>query len=258
MRLALMCLILCLPMRTAVAQSSVDSVLHAVEALYTSGSYAQAELEARRLIESELLSDSLHTVGEQWVAFALVAQGKPALAREHFASILRRQPSYELDPITTSPKILVVFSEARAAFRSAQLKQADTSIAQKGVTPGRATFRTLLFPGWEQLYQGRTTVGMVFLGAGVATLGAGIALEFLRRSARSDYLSATNPADIDAKYDTYNRYHQAEIYAFVGFAIVYLASEIEVFTYDSAVTLSAGPINPDLASSGFTLSFRLP
>ena len=64
--------------------------------------------------------------------------------------------------------------------------------------------------------------------AGIAALGTGIALEFLRAETRSEYLAATVPADIASKYSTYNKTRKAEIWAFAAFAAVYLASQIDV------------------------------
>lgn len=216
------------------AQLSPDSTLQLVGTLYAAGSYAQAELEARRLLEHDLPGDSVKNLAEQWVAFALVAQGRTASAKDHFVNILNRQPSYDLDPVLTSPKILSVFNEARVAFRSSKpLTSATPAEKFAGIT-----FRTLLFPGWEQLYGGRTTAGTIFLGAGIATLGTGIVLEFARADAHDEYLAATSPDEIEQKYTTYNHIRTAEIWAFVAFGAVYLASEIDVFTNSPPVSLA--------------------
>ena len=137
---------------------------------------------------------------------------------------MERQPEYEQDPVLTSPKIIAVFTEARSAHRAAaQLRGGPT-----GDSPRSITYRTLLFPGWEQLHRGRSTPGVIFLGTGIAALGTGIALEFLRAETRSEYLAATVPADIASKYSTYNKTRKAEIWAFAAFAAVYLASQIDV------------------------------
>jgi hypothetical protein len=224
-------------------QLSVDSAIQIVDSLYSSGAFSQAELEARRLLENDMLSDSVRTLAEQWVAFALVAQERPDLAREHFIRILRRYPSYELDPILTSPKILLIFNEAKATFHTQV--QGRTSQGGPEIRPSPdITYRTILFPGWEQLYHGRTTVGTVFLGAGVVTLGSGIVLEFKRSAARSEYLAATTPEDIESKYEAYDRTRKAEMWAFAAFAAVYFASEIDVFAYSSSVSLSLRPADP--------------
>jgi hypothetical protein len=239
------------------AQSSTDSVLVMVESLYASGAYANAELEARRLMEHPLLSDSVHVLAEQWIAFALVAQGKPILAKEHFTRILRRRPEHELDPVFTSPKILVVFNEARAAVRARRGSEIDSSSIRLVPDSHPITFRAMLFPGWEQLHQGRTTKGAIFFGAGVATIGTGIVMEFLRSSARNNYLSASTTDEIESRYQTYDRYYKAETFAFVAFAVVYLASEIDVFTSDSPVSLSSRTTRPANQGNSLTLAIRL-
>jgi hypothetical protein len=239
------------------AQSSVDSVLTAVESLYSSGAYANAELEARRLKDIPILSDSVRVIAEQWIAFALVAQGRPILARDHFLEILRRRPEHELDPVFTSPKILTVFNEARVLARARRGMESDTSGLKFPAIPEPISYRTILFPGWEQLYQGRTTTGAIFLGAGVAAFGTGIAMEILRSSARNKYLSATTPAETDSRYRSYNTYYKAEMIAFVAFAIVYVVSEIDVLTFDSPISIVAASRDSSPGSS-LTLAIRLP
>jgi hypothetical protein len=239
------------------AQSSADSVLAVVETSYSSGAYANAELEARRLVENPILSDSIHVLAEQWIAFALVAQGNPGLAKEHFLRILGKHPAHELDPVFTSPKILVVFNEARAAARGRRSVQIDTSAMSLSPNPEPISFRTILFPGWEQFHQGRTTTGVVYFGAGVATLGTGIAMEFLRSAARNDYLSASTPNEIESRYQTYRRYSKAETVAFVAFAVVYVASEIDVFTTDSPISSPSSAIGSTDRGATITLALHL-
>ncbi len=257
-RLILLFLLFYLFTGLAAAQTSIESALRAVDSLYAAGSYSRAELEARRLLENDLLSDSVRIAAEQWVAFALVAQERPALAKEHFITILQRQPAHELDPILTSPKILAVFNDARATFLASRAQEVNPSTDQKGGVPKGITFRTILFPGWEQWYHGRTPTGPILVGAGVATLGAGITFEFLRRSARQDYLAATTPEGIASTYDTYNRYRKAEAYSFIAFAVVYAVSEIEVFLHNSPVTVSPAPVTSEIRGTGLTVQFALP
>jgi hypothetical protein len=106
------------------------------------------------------------------------------------------------------------------------------------------------------MYQGRPTPGAVFLGAGIATLGTGIALEFVRSNARTRYLGATQAAEIESRYQTYNRAQKAEAWAFAAFAVLYLASEIDVFT--NSASLSIGPAEHSASNGGvqMTLSLR--
>ncbi len=258
MRLVLLCLVLFLPAGMVRTQTAVDSTLRQVDSLYTAGSYSQAELEARRFLENDLLSDSLRVAAEQWVAFSLVAQEKSALAKEHFLAILRLRPSHELDPVLTSPKILAVFNDARATYLAMRAQEASGSSVPADRPVEGITFRTIVFPGWDQWYHGRTPVGPLLVGAGVATLGSGIVLAFMRKSAHQDYLAATAPEDIDSKYNTYNRYAKAEGYCFAAFAAIYLLSEIDVFLHDSPVAFSPAPMGSTVAGSGLKVMLTIP
>lgn len=231
-----------------------DSTLKAANRLYDAGSYESAELTARRLMEQGPMADSIRMEAERIIAFSLVAQGKTELAREHFESILAVNPSFEFDPILTSPKILTVFREAK--LRSSAARKASI-VADKKDKPvlSDITFRTILFPGWEQYYQGRTDVGLVFMSAGVLSLGSAIEFEILRAPARRDYLAATLPADIASKYRSYNRYYRGEVYSFIAFAAVYIASEFDVFL-NRGRSVEIQLSTDEAKGSGLVLSLR--
>lgn len=207
---------------------SLLSSLNNIEMLYNGGQYLSAELEARRMFELAELNDSTKVQLEKWIAFALIAQGKSTLAKERFVALLNIDGTFELDPILTSPKILSVFNDARVKFIS-QKKTKTVDSTQQSVQYS-VSYRTVVFPGWEQFYQGRTTQAYLYGGAGIISLSSGIVFEILRSNARKEYLSAASLSDISSKYDSYNSYRKAEIYSFAAFALVYVVSEIDVFT----------------------------
>ncbi len=204
------------------------SSLNDIEILYNNGQYLSAELEARRMFEQTELNDSTKVQLEKWIAFALIAQGKSSLAKERFVALLNIDGTFELDPILTSPKILSVFNDARVKYIS-QKKTKIVDSTQQSVQYS-VSYRTIVFPGWEQFYQGRTTSGYLYGAAGIISLSSGIVFDILRSDARKEYLSAVSPSDISSKYDSYNSYRKAEIYSFAAFALVYIVSEIDVFT----------------------------
>jgi hypothetical protein len=212
---------------------SAFSNLGDIDSLYSNGQYLSAELEARRMYEQAGLNDSTKVQLEKWIAFSLIAQGKPSLAKERFVSLLNIDGVFELDPILTSPKILSVFNDARVKFIS-QKKNATMDSLQhvSALQPLQysVSYRTMIFPGWEQFNQGRTSSGYIYGGVGIVTLTSGMVFEFLRSNARKKYLAATILSDISSQYDSYNSYRKAEIYSFTAFAFVYIASEIDVFT----------------------------
>ncbi len=221
-------------------KSSADSLLSAVESFYNSAQYSSAELEARRLYESERISDSVKVQCEKWIAFSLIAQGKPNQARERFVNILTVNPDFDLDRVFTSPKILAIFNDARSKFLS-QKKSIDTTHFIAANHSHQLSFRSVVFPGWEQIHQEENTKGFILFGTGAISLGAGIAFEILRSSARDSYMKAATPSDIASKYQTYNRYRKAEIYSFISFGVIYIISEIDLFNYPSAYSLTLTP-----------------
>ena len=154
---------------------------------------------------------------------------------------MKIDPDYDLDPILTSPKILAVYNDARSVFLSSRRSQSSGEPTAMLLQRNQMTFRTLLFPGWEQLYQGKSTKGLIFLGAGAAALSSGIVFEMLRSDARTEYLNASLPSDIATKYDSYNTYRKAEIYSFIAFAAVYIVSEIDVVSSQDLPDISYHP-----------------
>ncbi len=221
--------------------NTIDSTLKEIELFYVNGQYLSAELEARRMSEETNLNDSVKVQIEKWIAFSLIAQGKSSLAKDRFIALLTIDGTFELDPILTSPKILYVFNDARVKYQSIKKNiKADSvqsAAQQQQFYRSSISYRTIIFPGWEQFHQGREISGYIFSGAGAVTLISGIACELLRSNARDEYRNAKTPAEISAKYDTYNNYRKAEIYSFTAFIVIYLASEVDVFT-QSDVSIS--------------------
>ncbi len=205
--------ILFLCAKTTAQQSSIDSTLISVQQLYDNGMYVQSELEARRLLETNSLSDSVKIIIEKHIAFSSVAQGKTQSAIEHFIIILNFDSTFELDPVFTSPKILSALNEAKRKFlqrkNSQQIKNEPLVLRTPSVT-----FRAIVFPGWEQLHQGRDIAGYSFLSAGIGALASVAYCDIQRRFAKDDYLSATTSADAAAKYSSYNKYYKAEIFGY--------------------------------------------
>ncbi len=250
---AIFFVILCAGRLLAQQPPEEPRTIAAIESLYVSGQYLSAELEARRMREQSGWTDSIIVELERWIAFSLIAQGKIPSARDRFIAILRIDEGFMLDPILTSPKILSVFNDAKAKYSAARKAVVPDSTMLSNVTVRQSvTFRTMLFPGWEQLHHGRTTAGYLFLGAGAAALTSGLVCEFLRADARTQYLNARTPSDISSRYDTYNTYRKGEIYSFIAFGLIYFTSQTDVF---NSVNISL--VSPHHYSDGTQLRFSV-
>jgi hypothetical protein len=232
-----------------------DSSVNAIRALYDKGAYIDAEVEARRFLEQRGLSDSSRIGAEQYLAFALVAQGKSNAAVMHFSAILDADSTFDLDPLYTSPKILAALTEAKQVRRAQVKRSIADSVPLVQASPrtvNSVSWRAAVFPGWEQLHQGRETAGYILLGAGAAAAAAAVGFELERASTRRDYLAATTTAEASARYHTYNRAYKSEVYSLITFAAIYIASEIDAFIdlpHSDAVALTAGVRGIDLAIS---------
>lgn len=230
-------------------QQQVDSTLAVIQTLYEKGSYLSAEVESRRLLDNRSLRTSSRIAAEQYLAFCLVAQNNNMSAADHFLEILALDSAYTLDPILTSPKILSVFEQVKQQRSVLKPSGGKPRLEPLGATanPSGVSYRTLIFPGWEQLYQGRTLKGYVLLGAGVLSLGSTAYFDVKRRDARSQYLGADSPELASSRYDLYSKYHKAEYYAGATFILLYLYSQFDAYfdfpPTSSPITLqiSSGP-----------------
>jgi len=210
------------------APSQNDSTVTEIRQLYEEGSYSTAELEGRRFLEQPGVDDSVRIQVEKFVAFSLIAQDKPKFAESHFWSILQRDSSFNLDPELTSPKILTIFRKVRENF----FADRRPSSAERGTLLSTgATYRTIVFPGWEQLYQGRTKSGYALLSTGTVEVVLMVYSDIQRRSAHDSYLQASTTELAASRYTKYNNFYKAEVYSAAAFGLTYLLSEVEVLTF---------------------------
>lgn len=205
-----------------------DSVLHKIKQLYEEGSYLTAEVEGRRLLEEGEVGDTVRIQVEKYIAFSLIAQDKPQPAASHFWNILRQDSSFDLDPQLTSPKILSIFQRTRERFFAEHEQLRERQQTSTAFKP--RSYRLMVFPGWEQLHQGRTSVGYVFLSLGAVSLLSTVYCDLERRDLRDSYLQAATSDLAAERYSKYNRYYKAEIYSAVLFTLTYIISEVEVFS----------------------------
>lgn len=235
------------------APAKQDSTLQAIDTLFTNGSYLSSELEARRLLEMPGISDSIKAQAEKYVAFSLVAQGKNDEATEHFISAMKYDSAFSLDPVLTSPKIMSVYRDAREQFRLRQLERPPKKEESLHEIQNGPSFRALLFPGWEQIHQGKNVKGYALLGAGAVSLASTLYFDQVRKDKRSTYLAASTPAEASARYTDYNSAYKDENYSVALFGIVYLYSMLDAFvSLPPRFNFSVSPLSSSLS---FTYSW---
>jgi len=103
-------------------RAQVDAVaqIAKLRKAFATGRYVEMVATGQRLLHAGKLTVPQQIGVHKFLAFAYVALGQRDLARASFISALRMQPGMELSPITTSPKILDVFREARDKVASSK------------------------------------------------------------------------------------------------------------------------------------------
>ena len=89
--------------------------LQEANALVRRGDYWEVPLRLLRLLAQETHSDQLIAETFKLLAVAYVAMDRHGLAVESFKEALLRDPKLDLDVVTTSPKVLRAFVDARMA-----------------------------------------------------------------------------------------------------------------------------------------------
>lgn len=101
--------------KEAGGQEAARGDLAAIKRAYDTGLYVEVVARANQLLGRGHLTVPQEIGVSNYVAFAYVALGDKAAAVGAFRRSLELQPGMELSPITTSPKILDAFREARKA-----------------------------------------------------------------------------------------------------------------------------------------------
>ncbi|MBU1984121.1 hypothetical protein KJ815_06915, partial [bacterium] len=157
---------------------ALDSLFIASQAAYDEGNFDEAELAALRGLRAGTELDELDLLKFHVIlGYVYVARDQKDAAMREFTHILSVNPASELDPVMTSPKILEVFRQARADYmlRVAsepavyRMPQADVRLS--------ASWRSLVLPGWGQLYKQQKVKGSVIAAAQALSLAALVFLQ---------------------------------------------------------------------------------
>ncbi len=107
----------------AQAQKKAVQGILLLKELFERGRYIEMVAVGGRLAGGGALSIPQQIGVHKYMAYAYVALDEPTLAVEEFIAALELQPEMELSPITTSPKILVVYKDARQRVQKAGAAQ---------------------------------------------------------------------------------------------------------------------------------------
>ena len=226
---------------SASAQPSQSAIIEEIRRAYIDLDYDGAERRARAALENlgEFTVDQLADI-HSFVGLIAYNRSDFEEARRQFISALQLAPTMELDPLLVPPKILTYFEDLRTELQSGSIESGITRyVLVRDVRPDAAA-RSMILPGWGQLYKGHRMKAVV-LGSTFSLAAGGAVLAHAKRSdARKEYEAATREEDAELLYPRYNRWHKARS-AFVQAAgVIWLASYIDALLTDPVDARPAG------------------
>jgi hypothetical protein len=142
-------------------------------------------------------------------ALSYFHMGDTSASRGAFVSMLSLDPEINLDPVTISPKIINFYHRVRSDYQENKESEAivETRYIQLEDPRPAAGWRSLVLPGWGQIYKDEQTKGYIIL-SGFALNTTALIISILNENKTKDiYLSATHPDEIMTTYDDYNIWH---------------------------------------------------
>lgn len=254
----LTCCLLLFTLARVTAQSQDDKTLvEKIISAYEGFNYEETDrfLEvALREIETFSPPDQIQIY--KYAAFRRFQQGESFQTEEYFWKILKIDPTFSLDPLTTSPKILALFQKTKIEF----LKDLQQRLAQMEQSVpynyNPVPWRSLIFPGWEQWHRGYRAKGALWITAGAGCL-AGIVQAVIRTGQKKqDYEDAVEGDEIRAKYAEYNRLYQSQFYWSYAFIAVWLSSHVDALFFSPLKPVNKVSLNFPSSYPGLTVTFR--
>jgi len=91
--------------------------------------------------------------------------------------------------------------------------------------------RSLLVPGWGQLYKGQPTKGWLLVGLWGTTASGTVLVHLTRDRAEDDYLGETDPDRIADRFDTFNRWHKVRNNLALAAGLVWAYSYVDALLF---------------------------
>jgi tetratricopeptide (TPR) repeat protein len=139
--------------------------------------------------------------------------GNLSEANSQFEQALSIDRTAHLDSVYVSPKIIQFFNDLKSNYALRQKSgEIDKTIhyrylVQPDPRPA-ATLRSMILPGWGQLYKNDKRKGYVLVSSTATATLATVLFHFMQKNAHDEYLKATDIETIKQKYDNYNLFYK--------------------------------------------------
>jgi len=166
-----------------------------IDSLFKYGEIDHAESEALKVLSSRNLEDEARIKLEILLGSIMVAKNDSVGAYQAFQRALRLRPDLILNNVTTSPKIMVVFEQAKKELKEdvvaphtpeQLLFLEQTRLRMQGFPSG------YLLPGWGMFRQERKQAGWLYSSFEIVLVAGALYETYSAEQARKDYNKATS------------------------------------------------------------------
>ncbi|MFQ6114418.1 MAG: tetratricopeptide repeat protein [bacterium] len=254
----------------ALTQGKNTKLLEEIRNAYNQLDFTEAEIKAKSALDDyQRFSPAQLTEIHKILALIYYSQNNTAEARQHFENALSLTPDLKLDPLFVSPKILDFFAQIKRdrerPLEGHSSAQAEVRYVLVQDRRPSAALRSMILPGWGQLYKGDKTKGKVLISLWSVGLIGSVITHLARENAEDKYVSETNPAKIESRYSTFNTFHKLRNSLLIFSAGVWLYSYVDAIakerphrteTSNSEKALIIFPsISPRCAYVNFIMNF---
>lgn len=229
---------------TAYAQSDSLTV-NGIRNKFKSFKYSEVISETEGFITGKKViskKELLEILNLRAISFYSLGNIKSSLSA--FVKILGIDPNFQLNPQTTSPKIIELFEEIRATFRQdsetpqqpGDFKKPESTIGKENSPNPKDNFnsavlKSILLPGWGHLSRGSTTKGWVIGALSLGSLSSAIYFTIDTHSKEEAYLNEINRSLIQSRYDEFNAAYKKRNVFIVAYAAIWLYTQIDLLYF---------------------------
>lgn len=219
------------------AQVSAAEVIEEISSAYERVDFEVAERRIKGALD-RYEDFSPNELAQIYVFSALInyAKDDPSTAESQLAYAFQLNPGLELDPIISPPGFVEIGDRLKRAIQESGEAATDQPevryLVLSDPRPG-AAMRSMILPGWGQLYKGDKTKGYRVLGAWTLTAGSTLAAHIIRNNAENNYLDAISSEEAISLYDDFNRWHQIRNNLFLASAGIWVYSYLDALIYQT-------------------------
>ncbi len=201
----------------------LNKEINSLEKDFKTFKYKKVMQKGRFLLADAYASKADSLIIFQYMLSSAYALNDTAQAKTIILEILKDQPDFSLNPKETSPKIVEFFNIIKRKHVKQPTPLSAISVVQKPQT--RETLHpallagSILIPGSAHYFRGYRTKGLIYSGISAVFISSAVYFTFKTSADRESYLSASNNADYNKLYNTYNSSFKKRNLSFIGWGL---------------------------------------